>query len=94
MIRYCTCCIEYLFRIDVLDSRYRIGESLSSASLPVFLQDAKIHLYTLVNNSDISSVLLRDGEKKSEERCQKTAVITKKLLSQGKNCFHFLSRNG
>lgn len=93
MIRYCTCYIEYLFRIDVTDSRDRISESLSSA-LPVSLPDAKIHLYTLVNNSDISSVLLRDGEKKSEDRYQETAVITKELLSQGKKCSNFLSRNG
>ena len=63
MIRYRTCYIEYLFRIDVTDPRDRISESLSSALLPVSLPDAKIHLYTLVNNSDISSVL-RDGEKK------------------------------
>ena len=90
MIRYCTCYIEYLFRIDVTDSRDRIGESLSSALLPVSLPDAKIHLYTLVNSSDINPVLLRDGEKKTEE----TAVITKELLSQGKNCSNCLSRNG
>lgn len=93
MIRYCTCYIEYLFRVDVTDCRDRIGESLRSAVLPVFLPDAKIHLYTLVNNSDISSHLLRDGGKKSEDRCQESAVITKELQSQGKNCSNFLSRN-
>lgn len=93
MIRYCTCYIEYLFRIDVTDSRDRIGESLSYALL-VSLLDAKIHLYTLVNNPNMSPVLLRDEEKKSEDRCQETAVLTKELLSQGKNCSNFLPRNG
>lgn len=74
------------------DSRDRISESLSSALL-VSLLDAKIHLYTLVNNSDISSVL-GDGQKNREDRCQETAVITKEPLSQGNNCSNFLSRNG
>lgn len=62
MIRYCTCYIEYLFRIDVTDSRDR--ESLSSALLPVCLLDDQIHLHTLVNISDTNSLLLRDREKK------------------------------
>lgn len=62
MIRYCTCYIEYLFRIDVTDSRD--SESLSSALLPVSLLDDQIHLCTLVNISDINSLLLRDREKK------------------------------
>lgn len=63
IIRYCTSYTEYLFRIDVTDPRDKIGESLSSVLLPVSLQDAKVHLYTLVNNSDIGSVLLSDEEK-------------------------------
>lgn len=93
MIWYCTCYIEYLFRIDVTDSRDRTGESLSSALPPVSLQDAIMCLYTLVNNSDIRSALLRDGEKENKGRYQETAVITKELPSQGKNCFNFLSRS-
>lgn len=93
MIWYCTCYIEYLFRIDVTDSRDKTGESLSSALPPVSLQDAMMCLYTLVNNSDIRSALLRDGEKENKGRYQETAVITKELPSQGKNCFNFLSRS-
>lgn len=62
MIRYGTCYIEYLFGIDVTDSRD--SELLSSALLSVPLLDAQVHLYTLVNISDINSLLLRDGEKK------------------------------
>lgn len=62
MIRYCTCYIEYLFRIDVTDSRD--SESLSSALLPVSLLDAQIYLYTLVNISDINSPPQGKGEKR------------------------------
>lgn len=62
LIRYCTCHIEYLFRIDVTGSRD--SESLSSALLPVSLLYVQIHLYRLVNISDINSLLLRVREKK------------------------------
>lgn len=54
--------MEYLFRIDVTDSRD--GESLGSALLPVSLLDAQLHLYTLVNISGVNSLLLSDREKK------------------------------
>lgn len=93
MIRYCTCYVEYLFRMDVTDSRD--SESLSSALLPVSLLDAQIHLYSLVNISDIQfTSSQQQGEKKSEDKCQGTAVITKEIPSQGKICSYFLSRNG
>jgi len=73
--------MEYLFRIKVTGSRDRISESLSSALLPVSLQDAVICLYTCINNPVVTSACLRYGEEENKDGCQANSVIIIELLS-------------